>query len=99
MIRAWEAEIFRLNGELLIAMHPDAVDAAAQRYTDAVEIAQRQRARSLELRATTSLARLLQRQGRRKEAHQRLTVVLDWFTEGHDTSDRKTSASLVDELS
>jgi DNA-binding winged helix-turn-helix (wHTH) protein/predicted ATPase len=68
-------------------------------FHQAVEIARRQEAKSLELRAATSLARLRLRQGRRSEARQSLLPVYEWFTEGFDTADLKDARALLDELS
>ena len=62
---------------------------------DAIALAQKQCARSLELRATCSLARLLRNQGRDDEAHARLALIFDWFTEGHDTADLAEASKLL----
>jgi adenylate cyclase len=93
----FEAEIHRLRGELLLLRaEPDAaVDAL---FEQAIEIARRQEARSLELRATMSLARLRRRQGRSEEARVRLAEVYGWFTEGCDTLDLKDAKALLEEL-
>ena len=72
---------------------------AEDSYRTSIEIACRQSAKSLELRATTSLARLRAKQGRRDEARQMLVEIYDWFTEGFDTADLKDAKSLLDELS
>ena len=68
-------------------------------FLKAIEIAQQQRAKSLELRATTSLARLWQQQGKTSEAHRRLSEIYDWFTEGFDTKDLQEAKALIEELS
>jgi predicted ATPase len=68
-------------------------------YERAIEIARGQSARSLELRATTSLARLLAKQRRRDEARAMLAEIYNWFTEGFDTADLKDAKALLDELS
>jgi class 3 adenylate cyclase/predicted ATPase len=96
--RAWEAELFRLRGDVLLAAGPDAVGAAEQDYVSAITVARKQSARSLELRATASLARLLRAQGRNDEARGQLAPVFDWFTEGFDTADLKQAKALLDEL-
>ena len=97
-IRAFEAEIHRLKGELLLKQD-DANAAEAQScFERAVEIARRQSGRSLELRATTSLARLLATQRRRDEARAMLAEIYGWFTEGFDTADLKAAKALLDEL-
>ena len=74
--------------------------AEAERcFRTAIEIARRQSARSAELRATTSLARLLAKQGRRDEARTMLAEIYGWFTEGFDTADLKDAKALLEELS
>ena len=92
-----EAELHRLRGELLLA-HGDQAKAEAS-FHRAIDIARRQRAKSWELRATTSLCRLWQQQGKREEARQRLAGIYDWFTEGFDTPDLKEARALLEELS
>jgi predicted ATPase len=92
--RIWEAELFRLRGELKSA---DPVEAEAD-FRRAIEVARSQHARSLELRATMSLARLLDRQGKRDEARTMLAQIYGWFTEGFDTADLKDAKALLDEL-
>jgi predicted ATPase len=67
-------------------------------FERAIEISREQCAKSLELRATTSLARLLASQGNRDEARARLTEVYNWFTEGFDTADLKEAKVLLDDL-
>jgi DNA-binding SARP family transcriptional activator/predicted ATPase len=93
----WDAEIHRLRGELMWAQgaDPGDIEAAFQR---ALEIARFQQARSLELRAATSLARLWQANARPAEAKQCLTRVVDWFTEGFDTPDLQTAQALIAQL-
>jgi predicted ATPase len=68
-------------------------------FLQAIEIARQQQAKSLELRATMSLARLWQQQGKRAEAHQMLAEIYNWFTEGFDTKDLKEAKVLLEELS
>ncbi len=68
-------------------------------FLKAIEIAQRQQAKSLELRATVSLARLWKSQGKRTEARQMLAEIYGWFTEGFDTADLQEAKALLDELS
>jgi class 3 adenylate cyclase/tetratricopeptide (TPR) repeat protein len=92
---AWEAELRRLQGEVLLMARPDAADATERSYNDAIAVAQKQHARSLELRATTSLARLLRSQGRNEEARRRLAPILDWFSEGFDTADLAEAKKLL----
>jgi predicted ATPase len=84
--RWWDAELHRLRGELLVMRESVAMDAEAA-FARAIKIAQAQRAKSLELRATLSLARLWRGAGRADAARQRLAEIYDWFTEGFDTPD------------
>jgi tetratricopeptide (TPR) repeat protein len=95
--RFYEAEINRLKGELLIARDSSDSASAEACFRTAIEIARRQKARSWELRATTSLARLL-RMDRRDEARAMLSDIYNWFTEGFDTADLKDAKALLDEL-
>lgn len=96
--RAWEAELLRLHGDVLLVARPEATEKAEQAYEKAISIARDQRAQSLELRATTSLARFLQGRSRSDEARRRLSLILDRFTEGFDTTDLKESKALLHEL-
>ena len=91
--------LHHVKGELLLAQNPSDVAEAEQCFRTAIEIARRQSARSAELRATTSLARLLAKQGRRDEARTMLAEIYGWFTEGFDTADLKDAKALLDELS
>jgi len=67
-------------------------------FLKAIEIAQKQQAKSLELRATMSLVRLWQTQGKHIEAHRRLSEIYNWFTEGFDTKDLQEAKGLLEEL-
>jgi predicted ATPase len=96
--RIHEAELHRLTGELLLAESPDQTTAAEARFTQAIESARRQRSKAFELRATMSLVRLLQRQGRRDEARQMLAAIHSTFTEGLTTPDLMESSALLDAL-
>jgi class 3 adenylate cyclase/tetratricopeptide (TPR) repeat protein len=96
-VRMLESEIHRLKGELLLNAGKD--EAAAQSFRDAIELARRQGAKSWELRATTSLARLLASEERGDEAWSMLLEIYNWFTEGFDTADLKDAKALLDELS
>ncbi|MBV8334810.1 MAG: hypothetical protein JO358_05045, partial [Alphaproteobacteria bacterium] len=92
------AEIHRLRGELASRLqHPDPAKAE-ESFRTALAIAREQGTRGYELRAATSLARLLGEQGRRAEARDLLAPVYGWFTEGFDTPDLKEAAALLDEL-
>jgi predicted ATPase len=97
----YEAELHRLKGELLRPQGEANSDAEAC-FRQAIEIARQQEARSLELRAVMSLSRLWHAQGaqgKREEAHQMLSEVYGWFSEGFDTPDLKEAEALLDELS
>jgi predicted ATPase len=97
--RNYEAEVNRIKGDLLLAHPtPDHTQAEAA-FREALEVARRQSEKSSELRAATSLARLLRYQGRRDEARALLAPVYGWFTEGFDTADLKDARALLDELS
>jgi predicted ATPase len=74
------------------------VEEAEGYFFKAIDIAQRQQAKSWELRASTSLARLWQQQGKRAEAHTLLSEVYNWFTEGFDTKDLQEAKALLEEL-
>jgi predicted ATPase len=112
--RRWEAELYRLKGELTLQkfqisssrvsitetrpLIPDPQGEAEACFLKAIKIACKQQAKSLELRATTSLARLLAKQGRRDEARAMLAKIYGWFTEGFDTAELKDAKALLDEL-
>ena len=96
--RWYAPELYRLKGELLLQQSSDNSTEAEACFHHAVSIAQSQQAKSLELRAVTSLARLWQQQGKRQEAHDLLTPVYGWFTEGFDTADLKDAKTLLEEL-
>ncbi len=92
------AEIHRLKGELLLRQNAYSTVEAQRCFQRAIEIARTQSAKSWELRATTSLARLLGKQNRREEARTMLAEIYGWFTEGFDTADLKDAKALLDEL-
>jgi predicted ATPase/class 3 adenylate cyclase len=99
----YEAELYRLKGELTLQSKVQSskfkVEEEAEAcFLKAIEIAQKQQAKSLELRAATSLARLWQQQGKRAEAHQVLSEIYSWFTEGFDTKDLQEANALLDSL-
>jgi adenylate cyclase len=96
--RHYEAEIHRLKGELLLKQNDSNAAEAQSCYERAIEIARRQSAKSFELRATMSLARLLAKQGRRDEARAMLADIYGWFTEGFDTRDLKDAKALLEDL-
>jgi tetratricopeptide (TPR) repeat protein len=93
-----DAEVHCFRGEiLLIQPQPDRREAEGC-FRSAIEIARRHSAKSWELRATSSLARLLDKQGKRDEARAMLAEIYGWFTEGFDTADLKDAKALLDEL-
>ncbi len=98
-IRHYEAEMHRLRGELLLKRNNSNIAQAQRCFERAIEIARKQSAKSFELRATMSLARLLAKRGRREEARAMLAEIYGWFTEGFDTADLKEAKALLDELS
>jgi predicted ATPase len=115
--RWYEAELYRLKGELTLKQSqvqgpkfqvpntqhlppsPQAEAEAETCFQKALEIAQRQQAKSLELRAGMSLSRLWQQQGKKDEARQMLAEIYGWFTEGFDTKDLQEAKALLEELS
>jgi predicted ATPase len=96
--RRWEAELYRLKGELLLEQTVDHTGEAEACLQQALAIALRQQAKSFELRAAMSLSRLWQRQGKRAEARELLAPVYGWFTEGFDTADLQDARALLEEL-
>jgi len=96
--RWYEAELHRLKGELLLQLSSDKQTDAEPCFHQALSIARNQQAKALEFRAATSLSRLWQRQGKRKEARHLLAEVYGWFTEGFDTADLKEAKALLEEL-
>jgi predicted ATPase len=97
--RWWEAELHRLKGQLLLSLTADNAAATEACYERAINVARGQGAKSLELRAATSLARLWHRQGKVESARELLAPIYAWFTEGFDTPDLKDARALLDELS
>lgn len=98
-IRYYEAELYRLRGELMLRRRPAAESEAEGCFHRGVEIARRQSAKSWELRTAISLSRLWRAQGNRQEARTMLTETYGWFTEGFDTADLRDAKQLLDELS
>jgi predicted ATPase len=96
--RRHEAELYRLQGELLLALSADNTMEAEICFHQALEIARRQRAKSWELRAAMSLSRLWQQQGKRAKAHELLAPIYGWFTEGFDTADLQEAKALLEAL-
>ena len=96
--RYWEAERYRVKGELLLAHAMAQPEEAETNLHQALAVARRQQAKSLELRAAMSLARLWQRQGKRAAVRALLAEVYGWFTEGFDTADLQEARALLEEL-
>jgi TOMM system kinase/cyclase fusion protein len=105
--RYYEAELYRLKGELTLAQSSVQSLASSVRnphleaeacFLKAIEIARRQSAKSLELRAVMNLAKLWRLRDKQKEAHQMLSEVYNWFTEGFDTKDLREATALLAEL-
>jgi predicted ATPase len=96
--RWWEAELSRLTGELLRRLPSPDVHQAEGCLCQALDVARRQQAKVLELRAAVSLSRLWQGQGKHEEARQLLAPVYGWFTEGLDTPDLEEAKMLLDAL-
>jgi len=93
-----EGEIHRIAGEIaLMSPEPDAAKAQAH-FERALEVSRRQQAKSWELRASMSLARLWRDQGKVQQARELLAPVYGWFTEGFDTRDLKEAKALLEEL-
>lgn len=96
--RWWSAELERVTGELLLERSPENAEAAESCFRRAIDRARRQRAKSWELRAVTSLAGLLRRQGRHPEARRMLALVYDELSEGLETADLRQARTLLDAL-
>jgi predicted ATPase len=96
--RMYEAELYRLKGDLLRMRSTDHTAAAETCLYQALTIACRQQAKSLELRAAMSLARLWQQQGKRAEAYALLAPIYGWFTEGFATADLQEAKTLLEAL-
>ena len=101
--RWYEAETYRIKGELILQSKVQSPrfkveEEAEECFQQAIDVARHQSAKSLELRAATSLARLWQSQGKKSEAHDLLAPVYGWFTEGFDTQDLQEAKTLLDEL-
>ena len=93
-----DAFLHRIRGEILLKRDPANTTPAEEAFLTAIAIAQQQKARTFELRATMSLARLWRDQGKRNEAHDLLAPIYGWFTEGFDTPDLMEAKALLGEL-
>jgi predicted ATPase len=96
--RWWEAEVCRLRGILIMRQTGTSQAEAEGWLQQALDIARRQQAKSLELRAAMSLSRLWQQQGKQAEARELLAPTYGWFTEGFDTTDLREAKALLEEL-
>ena len=94
--RWWQAELHRLRGRLLVARGQH--DEGEACFRCAIDVSRTQSAKTLELRAATSLARLKSDRGKNAEARDLLAPIYGWFTEGFDTLDLKEARMLLDEL-
>jgi predicted ATPase len=94
-----EAEVHRIHGEIsLLSRDPDVAKAKAY-FERALMVSRKQQAKSWELRAAMSMARLWSDQGKLQQARELLAPVYAWFTEGFDTRDLKEAKALLDALS
>jgi predicted ATPase len=92
------SELLRIKGKLLLARSVHDRDAAESAFGEALSVSGAQHAKTLELRAAMSMARLRRDQGKRDEARELLAPVYGWFTEGFDARDLKEAKALLDEL-
>ncbi len=93
--RCHQAELYRLQGELVLLQSPEQVDAAEQCFDQAIATARGQQSRAWELRATISLCRLWQRLGRNREAQDALSAVYGTYAEGFKTPDLREASALL----
>src|SRR5262249_48273972 len=96
--RMYEAEVYRLRGELLLQQSAAQQGEAEESLHQALTVARRQQAKSWELQAAMSLSRLWQQQGKRTEAYELLAPVYGWFAEGFDTADLQEARALLEAL-
>ena len=96
--RRAQAGLYVLKGWLLLARSGENQAEAEACFRQALDVARRQSAKSVELRAATSLARLWQKQGKKAEARQMLAEIYNWFTEGLDTKDLQEAKALLAQL-
>jgi predicted ATPase len=94
----WAAEVSRLQGELLLRLPRPDIPQATACFHQALDVARRQQAKALELRAALRLSRLWQQHGKRAEASSLLAPIYGWFTEGFDTADLQEARALLDVL-
>jgi predicted ATPase/DNA-binding winged helix-turn-helix (wHTH) protein len=96
--RWWEAELYRLQGTLRLQLPSPDIPQVEACFQQALAVARSQQAKALELRAALHLSRLWQQQGKRTEAHQLLTDISGWFTEGFDTADLQDAKAFLEAL-
>jgi adenylate cyclase len=96
--RLWEADLYRLRGEVVILSSPEDGDRAEASLLHGLEVARKQGAKSLELRAASSVAVLWRKHGRAADARALLAPVYDWFTEGFETADLRKARAVLDSL-
>lgn len=96
--RIHEAEVHRVLGELHQQQLTPTADAAEASFLKALEVARAQEAKGWELRAATSLARLWESRGKRREAYELIAPIYNWFTEGFDTHNLKAARQLLESL-
>ena len=96
--RLWEAEVLRLSGEIALMEKVPSATKAEAHFERALAVARQQQAKSWELRASMSLARLWRDQGKPRQARELLAPVYGWFTEGFDTRDLKEAKALLEDL-
>jgi predicted ATPase len=96
--RCWEAELYRLQGELLLARSEETQAEAEACFSEALTLARRQQAQSWELRTVTSLARLWSQQNKTQDAYELLARTYSRFTEGFATADLREARALLDKL-
>jgi predicted ATPase len=97
-VRWNEAELHRLESELLLALPQPDKAKVEKCFRQAIAVAREQDAKMWELRAATSLSRLWAGQGKRAMAHDLLAPIYGWFTEGFETADLRDAKALLDEL-
>jgi predicted ATPase len=96
--RSWESELHRQRAQLLIALNPSNVREAESQLKKSIEVARGQSAKSLELRAATSLAELWRTQGRLDEARALLEPICRWFSEEDETADLRRARDVQSAL-
>jgi predicted ATPase len=94
----YDAELHRIKGELLLSQTVPTEKQAETCFREAIDVSRRQSAKSLELRAAMSLARLWQKQGKNEQARQMLAGIYNWFTEGFETADLHQARALLEKL-